>query len=143
VIVSSADDVRAWASRHGVTSIDDPASLDRAAAAGASWCADQGLVRAIVAHADLPRAPVGGLIPLAADASIPIATVIPCHRDDGTPVLSIPIATRFSFSYGPGSFRRHLASARKAGLAVRVVRDAALGFDVDVPDDLAALTTTP
>ena len=67
VIVSSADDVRAWAARHGVTVIDDPGSLDGAAAAGVAWCADHGLVRAIVAHADLPRAPAGGLVPLAAD----------------------------------------------------------------------------
>jgi len=143
VVVSSADDVRAWATRHRVTVIDDPASLDRAAAAGVAWCAERELVRAIVAHADLPRAPAGSLVRLAADGSQPIVTVVPCHRDDGTPVISVPVAARFSFSYGPGSFRRHLAAARTAGLGARVVRDPGLGFDVDVPADLAALTTAP
>jgi 2-phospho-L-lactate/phosphoenolpyruvate guanylyltransferase len=142
VIVSSADDVRAWAARHGVTVIDDSTSLDRAVAAGVEWCADQGLVRAIVAHADLPHAPIGGLVPLGADGALPIAVLVPCHRDDGTPVISIPVASRFPFAYGPGSFRRHISAAHRAGLAVRVVRDPALGFDVDVPADLATLTAT-
>ncbi len=142
VIVSSADDVRSWAERRGVTVIADPSSLDRAAAAGVAWCSDRGLVRAIIAHADLPRAPQGGLVPLANDGSRPIATVVPCHRDDGTPVIAVPVEAGFSFAYGPGSFRRHLAAARNAGLAVRVLRDAALGFDIDVPADLAALSAT-
>ena len=66
---------------------------------------------------------------------------MPCHHDDGTPVLSIPTAAAatFAFAYGPGSFRRHVAAARAAGLAVRVVRDPALAFDVDTVDDVATL----
>ena len=55
-------------------------------------------------------------------------------------LISIPVTPSFPFAYGPGSFRRHLAGARAAGLAVRVVRDPLLGFDVDLPSDLAALT---
>jgi 2-phospho-L-lactate guanylyltransferase len=140
VVVSSADDVRAWAARHGVTVLDDPGDLNAAVAAGVAWCASHGLVRAIVAHADLPHAPVGGLVRFAADDVLPIMSVVPCHRDDGSPVMSVPVSAPFTFAYGPGSFRRHLAAARAAGLAVRVVRDRDLGFDVDVPEDLAALT---
>jgi 2-phospho-L-lactate/phosphoenolpyruvate guanylyltransferase len=141
-VVSSAQDVRAWATRHDVTVLEDPGDLDRAAASGVAWCAGQGLARAIVAHADLPRAPVGGLLRFAADGAQPIMTIVPCHRDDGTPVIALPVAARFGFAYGPGSFRRHLAAARAAGLAVRVVRDPDLGFDVDVPADLAALAAS-
>jgi 2-phospho-L-lactate guanylyltransferase len=142
VVVSSADDVRIWGARHGITVIDDPVGLDRAAAAGVAWCAAHGLVRAVVAHADLPRAPVGGLVRFAADDALPIVTIVPCHRDDGTPVISVPVNQPFAFAYGPGSFRRHVARAHDAELAVRVVRDPLLGFDVDVPSDLAALTAT-
>ncbi len=65
--------------------------------------------------------------------------MVPCHRDDGTNVLSLPADTAFRFSYGPGSFRRHAAEGRRLGLGVRVVRDPDLAFDVDVPEDLAAL----
>jgi 2-phospho-L-lactate guanylyltransferase len=143
VVVSSADEVRAWGAGSGVTVLDDPGDLDRAAAAGLEWCSDQGLVRAIVAHADLPRAPAGGLVRFAEDAAQPIATLVPCHRDDGTPVLAVPIGSTFRFAYGPGSFRRHLARARTAGLATRVVRDRGLGFDVDLPSDLVTLAGSP
>lgn len=142
VVVSSADDVRAWGDRHRVTVIDDAGDLDRAAAAGVAWCAERGLVRAIVAHADLPHAPVGGLVRFASDDAQSIVTIVPCHRDDGTPVISVPVATPFPFAYGPGSFRRHVALAHRRGLAVRVVRDPQLGFDVDVPSDLATLAAT-
>lgn len=140
VVVSSAEDVRAWGARHRITVIDDPGGLDPAVAAGVAWCAGHGMVRAIVAHADLPRAPAGGLIRFAADGDLPIVSLVPCHRDDGTPVLAVPIPSRFRVAYGPGSFRRHAAAARAAGLAVRVVRDPRLGFDVDLPADLAALS---
>ena len=68
--------------------------------------------------------------------------LVPCHRDDGTPVLSVPTAVDFRFAYGPGSFRLHAAEARRLGLGLRVVRDADLGFDVDIPDDLEALDTS-
>jgi 2-phospho-L-lactate guanylyltransferase len=140
VVVSSAAEVREWGAARGVTVLADPGSLDAAARAGVDWWAEQGLVRAIVAHADLPRAPAGSLVRFADDGDRPIVTVVPCHRDDGTPVLTIPVAADFSFAYGPGSFRRHLALARAAGLAGRVVRDPELGFDVDLPSDLATLT---
>jgi 2-phospho-L-lactate guanylyltransferase len=143
VVVSSAEEVRAWGATQGVTILDDPGSLDRAAAAGVAWCSEQGLVRAIVAHADLPRAPAGGLVRFATDADRPIVTLVPCHRDDGTPVLSLPVAAGFRFAYGPGSFRRHAVLARAAGLAARVVRDPELGFDVDLPVDLVTLGGAP
>lgn len=143
VVVSSATEVTEWAHARGAAVLDDPGDLDGAAAAGARWCAEQGFDRAIVAHADLPRAPAGGLVRFAADGDRPIATLVPCHRDDGTPVLAVPTGTPFPFAYGPGSFRRHAAHARAAGLAVRVVRDPELGFDVDLPADLAALTAGP
>jgi 2-phospho-L-lactate guanylyltransferase len=142
VVVSSAEEVRAWATGLGVSVLDDPGDLNAAASAGVDWCAAHGLTRAIVAHADLPRAPDRGLVRFGEDGDRPIITAVPCHRDDGTPVLAVPSAAGFPFAYGPGSFRRHLARAREAGLAVRVVRDQELGFDVDLPSDLAALTAT-
>ena len=42
-------------------------------------------------------------------------------------------AAGFQFSYGPGSFRRHGAEARRLGLSLRVVREPTLGWDVDLP----------
>jgi 2-phospho-L-lactate guanylyltransferase len=56
-------------------------------------------------------------------------------------VLSIPVDAGFEFHYGEGSFARHVAESRRVGLAIRVVRDPRLRFDVDTPDDLLALGT--
>lgn len=137
VVVSSAADVRDWARTRGLDAVDDPGTLDDAAAAGRAWVAARGCVRTVVAHADLPLART--LSPLARDGGRPIVAVVPCHRDDGTTVISVPVDVPFEFAYGPGSFRRHAAEARRRGLGFRVVRDAELAFDVDVPDDLDRL----
>ena len=137
-VVSGAGEVRRWATALGLTVIDDPGSLNLAAAAGLGWAAAAGFDRVVVAHADLPLAAT--LTPMAADGRQLVVTAVPCHRDDGTPVLSLPtIATGFIFAYGPGSFRRHAAAARAAGLAFRVRRDGRLGRDVDAPEDLLGL----
>jgi 2-phospho-L-lactate guanylyltransferase len=137
-VVSDAREVRRWAAALRLTVIDDPGTLNLAAAAGLGWAAAAGFGRVVIAHADLPLAT--SLAPLAADGRRPVVTAVPCHRDDGTPVLSLPAsATGFVFAYGPGSFRRHAAAARAAGLGFRVRRDARLGRDVDAPEDLLGL----
>jgi 2-phospho-L-lactate guanylyltransferase len=137
-VVSNAREVRRWAAALGLTVLDDPGTLDLAAAAGLGWAGAAGFARVVVAHADLPLAT--SLAPMAVDGGRPVAMAVPCHRDDGTPVLSLPTAaTGFLFAYGPGSFRRHAAAARAAGLAFRVRRDRRLGRDVDAPEDLVGL----
>jgi 2-phospho-L-lactate guanylyltransferase len=137
VIVSSAPDVIEWARALGLAHVDDPGSLDAAAARGRDWVRAQGLARVAVMHADLPLATT--LDGVADDGDREIAVIVPDHHDDGTPVLAIPTASEFAFAYGPGSCARHVAEAERCGLAVRVVHDRALGFDVDDAADLAAL----
>jgi 2-phospho-L-lactate guanylyltransferase len=141
VVVSSAPEVVAWAAGLGVDVIADPgAGLDGAATAGRERVAELGLSRAVIAHADLPNA--RSLAPLARDGALPVVTLVPCHRDDGTNVCSVPVDLPFRFSYGPGSFRRHVAEAERVGAEVRVVRRPDLAFDVDVPTDLEQLGLT-
>ena len=137
VVVSSEHEVREWAGARGTSVLDDPGSLDAAADAGRAELVRLGCARVVVAHADLPHART--FRALVRDASRPLLAIVPCHRDDGTPVLSLPADAPFTFAYGPGSFRRHVAEARQRGLGVRVVRDPDLAFDVDVPDDLLDL----
>ncbi|MBA2327953.1 MAG: 2-phospho-L-lactate guanylyltransferase [Actinobacteria bacterium] len=137
VVVTSAPEVEAWAAELGVATIADPGSLDAAAADGRAHLAERGCVRAVIAHADLPFART--LEGVAGDRDEPVVTLVPCHREDGTPVLSVPVAVPFRFAYGPGSFLRHIAETDRLGLEVRVVRDPDLAFDVDVPADLEQL----
>jgi len=137
VIVTGDAEVIAWAEAGGCATCPDPGTLDGAAAAGQEWTRAAGFDRFVVAHADLPR--VASFAAVIGDGAAPVAVVVPDHRDDGTPVLSLPTAAPFAFAYGPGSAARHIAAARAAGLTVRVLSDPYLGFDVDLAADLVTL----
>jgi 2-phospho-L-lactate guanylyltransferase len=137
VIVSSAPEVCAWARDRELELIADPGTLDGAADAGHAWARDRAIARYVVVHADLPHA--SNLDAVAGGGAEPLAIVVPDHRGDGTPVLSLPTATPFTFAYGPGSAARHEAEARHRGLDVRILHDADLAFDVDLPSDLECL----
>jgi 2-phospho-L-lactate guanylyltransferase len=138
VVVSSAPEVVIWATELGLEVVSDPGTgLDGAATVGRERVGELGLTRVVVAHADLPHA--RSLEPLARDGALPIVTLVPCHRDDGTNVCSLPVDLPFQFAYGPGSFRRHVDEVARVGAELRVVRRADLAFDVDVPADLERL----
>src|SRR4051794_12241778 len=98
VVVSSDPDVQSWAADLQLDVLDDPGSLDGAAAAGRDHFRARGCTRVVIAHADLPRA--RGLARLARDGARPVIALVPCHRDDGTPVLSVPVDVDFRFAYG-------------------------------------------
>lgn len=138
-VVSSAREVAAWAEHRGAWVLADPGTLDAAAAVGRAWARDLGHDRVVVAHGDLARART--FDPLTSNGARSVATIVPDQRDDGTPVLALPVTADFEFAYGPGSFRRHVAEARRVGLDVRVLRSPDLGFDVDLPEDLAGLSS--
>jgi 2-phospho-L-lactate guanylyltransferase len=125
--------VAAWARAAGASVLWRPGlGLNGAVTSGVASLADAGLDRVIVAHSDLPLA-----LKLDWVAMLHCLTLVPDRRDDGTNVVCVPTKAGFTFAYGPGSFRGHAAEGRRLGLPVRVVREPRLGWDVDVPDDLA------
>jgi 2-phospho-L-lactate guanylyltransferase len=117
-----------------------PRGLDAAVTEGVDALAAEGVARIVVAHADLPRA--AGLAELAGDPGDPV-TLVPDRVEDGTNVAVVPAASGFRFAYGPGSFRRHVAEAARLGLGPRIVRRAALAWDVDEPADLPGPVEAP
>lgn len=137
-VVCDDDAVAEWAASQGATVLWEPgqglngavgAGVGRLAAAGARWVT--------IAHGDLPHARgLGTLRPFDG------VTLVPDRRDDGTNVLRLPAQCDFRFAYGPGSFRAHRAEATRLGLAVRVVRNPDLAYDVDLPADVAELDQT-
>lgn len=131
-VVCDDDAVATWASDAGATVLWRPGrGLDQAVRDGVAALAEQGFRRVLVAHSDLPLATsFTGL------DWFDGVTIVPDRREDGTNVIVVPTGVAFRFAYGAGSFRRHAAEARRLGLGLRVVRDARLGFDVDVPADL-------
>lgn len=136
-VVCDDVEVAAWARALGVSVGWTPGlGLDGAVEAGVAAVEAVGADRVVVAHADLPLArDLAGLA--RPDPSDPTSvTLVPDRHAQGTNVVVLPAGCRFRFSYGPGSFARHRAEAARLGLAVRVVTDARLGWDVDLPADL-------
>jgi 2-phospho-L-lactate/phosphoenolpyruvate guanylyltransferase len=132
-VVCDDDEVAEWARSRGADVIWRPGrGLNGAVADGVADLASRGAGRVIVAHGDLPLAG-----PLAWVARFPGVTLVPDRHDDGTNVAAVPADAGFSFAYGAGSFRRHAAEARRLEVGLRVVREPRLGWDVDVPADLA------
>jgi 2-phospho-L-lactate guanylyltransferase len=62
--------------------------------------------------------------------------VTPDRNDDGTNALMVNPPGLIPFSFGPGSFRRHIELAEKAGATVKVHRSENLSLDLDTPADL-------
>lgn len=132
-VVCDDPEVAEWARGHDALVLWEPGrGLNGAVQSGVAQLAERGVRRVVVAHADLPMA--RGLAELAGFDGV---TLVPDRRDDGTNVIELPTAAGFRFSYGPGSFARHRAECDRLGLAVRVVREPFLSFDVDWPSDLS------
>ena len=134
-VVCDDDDVDAWARSVGadVVRVEGP-GLNRAVEAGMDALTADGVAMVVVAHADLPRA-----TRLDHCAGFDGITLVPDRHHDGTPVAAVPTGTGFRFAYGSGSFAAHVAEAERLGLAWRSLLDPDLAWDVDGPDDLAAL----
>ena len=134
-VVCDDRDVAGWARNLGVLVVWEPGrGLNGAVEAGVAHLAGLGVERVVVAHADLPLAD-----DLTWVADFDGVTLVPDRASDGTNVACVPSDAGFRFAYGPGSFARHEAEARRLGLALRVVHEPSLGWDVDIPADLTSL----
>jgi 2-phospho-L-lactate guanylyltransferase len=150
-VVCDDQTVADWAHALGAEVVWRPGrGLNGAVEDGVAHLVTSGAERVVVAHADLPLA-LPPASPAAAATTAGEAggsfaqvcafdgiTLVPDRHDDGTNVLCLPAeaAAGFSFAYGPGSCARHRVQAERTGLAVRVLADRRLGWDVDRPDDL-------
>jgi 2-phospho-L-lactate guanylyltransferase len=137
-IITSDDGVAAWAKEHDLAVIrEDPSlgnGLDGAALAAARHAA-QLHVPWVIVHADLPVAKAADLRGVFEAATA--GPVIAPSYDGGTNLIS-GSEPRFAFSYGPGSFHRHLAQAPHATVIVAP----RLALDLDTPQDLARATAS-
>jgi 2-phospho-L-lactate/phosphoenolpyruvate guanylyltransferase len=140
LIVTNDPEVTQWALTKGVE-VHQPLQpgLNEAVDSALQFLRNQttqagGPVSLVVAHCDLafPRS-------LAFVAEFDGISIIPDRHDDGTNVLCLPINVDFVFRYGASSFANHHEMALATGKAVRVLRDASLGIDVDTPEDLRLL----
>ncbi len=133
VVVAGDEEVLAWARRRDVATITSPPGLDAAARAALR---DSGTRPWAVLHADLPLLGPADLVEPFAAVAAGRAVLAP-SSDGGTSLL----AGAPTFSYGPGSFHRHLALLRH--LDPLVVARPGLLLDLDGPADLAAAVRHP
>jgi len=131
LVVSSDPEVAAWGHERALRIVPEPpeGGLDAAALAGVAAVSGSWMV----VHADLPALTTGDVV-MAAHL-VDRGTVIAPSRDGGTSLIGSN-GNPIPFSYGPGSFRRHLSETR--GEAIVLVRQG-LALDLDRPWDLAAL----
>jgi 2-phospho-L-lactate/phosphoenolpyruvate guanylyltransferase len=138
-VVCDDAEVAEWAVAAGAAVLSKPGrGLNGAVNEGVADLAAAGVDAVIVAHADLPLATDLGWV-----GRFDGVTLVPDRHDDGTNVACVPARSGFTFAYGPGSFGRHRAEAARLGLGLRVCRERRLGWDVDLPGDLALPADLP
>lgn len=95
----------------------------------------------LILPADLPLIDPPDIRALLERGQNPTAVVIaPDRRRDGTNGLFVNPAGLIEYGYGPGSFQRHSERARQAGARLEIIENPALGLDLDLPEDLEALS---
>ena len=118
--------------RDGTEAAELAAVTDRALQSAVA----SGAARALVLMSDLPQLTADEI----SELLIHPAAIAPDHHGQRTNALLIPLPAPFNTSFGaPDSFSRHRADLLHAGLTDVIVRTPGLAYDVDEPDDLAAL----
>jgi 2-phospho-L-lactate/phosphoenolpyruvate guanylyltransferase len=134
-VVCDDREVSEWAAGLGASVIWAPGrGLNGAVQEGVAQLGALGFGQVVVAAGDLPLA-----TDLRWVTRFPGVTIVPDRHHDGTNVMAVLSAGGFTFSYGPGSFFRHLQEARRIGAPIRVLHSSPLAWDVDVPEDLMAV----
>jgi 2-phospho-L-lactate guanylyltransferase len=108
-----------------------------AVAGGTAELLRDGAAAALVLPADVPLvtgAEIDSVI--AAHDDEPAFTIVPSRDLWGSNCILRSPPESVPLSFGPDSYRRHLAAARAAGIAPRVVYAAGIACDLDTPDDV-------
>jgi 2-phospho-L-lactate guanylyltransferase len=148
LVVTADAAVMALAARRGAEVLIEQASggLNAAVAQGTAHAARHGATAVLILPADLPFARVedieGMLRPLTADPeATPVARSLIAltgdEAEEGTNALLLAPPGAFTFHYGPGSFRAHLAEAVERGRSTYLVNAPGLRFDLDTESDWA------
>ncbi len=91
----------------------------------------------LVLHADLPRlhpADIAMMVRLLPPP--PAAVLAPDHTGGGTNALLIAPTDALPFLFGPDSFARHVAAAKRQRLPYAIASAPGIAGDVDTPDDV-------
>lgn len=137
LLIAGDMEVAEWALLHGFPSAPDMGTgLDGAADIGSAWAEESGS-HWLVIHSDLPLLTVSDLNELE-ESLLRHGVVLAPSADGGTSAIG-GRGVHYRFRYGPGSFRRHLASYPGSGIVTRL----GLLHDVDTVADLVSARNHP
>ncbi len=142
LVVSSDRRVLEEASKMGAYAVDEgsPQGLNEALKLALKVAVMKGAEAFMVVPCDVPL-----ITPEDVEAMLrllqppPSMVVAPSRDREGTNALLTSPPGAVPFSFGPGSLKRHVELARKAGLRVEVYEAPNLALDVDGPEDLKLL----
>jgi len=142
VVVTADENAGALAAQRDakVVSCDGRDGINAAIRLGADRAMRCGGGAVLIAPSDIPQlTPHGVAEAVDAIGTFGTLALLSATRDGGTNLLACRPATALPLHFGPGSFKKHCASARRDGMHLRVLPPGDLGLDVDRPDDLADL----
>jgi 2-phospho-L-lactate guanylyltransferase len=141
IVVTASEHAATSARAAGAIVVHDPVEAGQSAAAQLGIAAAAGAERVLLVPGDCPALDpdeVGALL-----AHTEPVVIVPDRHGTGTNALLLSPPSVMAPAFGEGSFARHAALARAAGVDPKVVDVPSLGLDVDTPDDLAALRQAP
>ena len=124
---------------------DHPRGLNAALDFGRQWALGNGADRLLVISADLPFLETADVHELV-DRQAPVV-IAPDRFAAGTNALVLgdprrrlrDVAREFTFHFGDGSFRDHLAEAKRFSVTVDTASGPGTSFDLDTPEDWSRL----
>jgi len=137
---------RDLAARYGARVLADGAEAGQtgAVAAAARMLSREGRGAMLTIPGDVPLITgeeVGRII--AAHDRVPDFVIAPAHDERGSNAILCAPPDAVPLTFGDDSFLPHLAAARRAGIAPKIVRLPGVGLDIDHPRDLAAFLQIP
>lgn len=139
IVMTPDPRVLAEAGAWGVRAVFDPRPEVNAALAAVLAARVSRTHAALIVAGDLPLlrpADIAGLLSAVDSGALGVA---PAKDGTGTNALLIPAGVLFRPAYGDGSLAAHRRLGRALGLRIVEVARPGLAFDVDTPEDLAAL----
>ena len=141
-VVTASRAAQAAAQGEGVIVLHDAAQSGQSAAAlaGIRYATTRGFDRVLLVPGDVPLLDATEVDALLERTARDPLCLVPDREGVGTNAILMSPPSLIEPSFGPGSFERHLAAGRAAGVEARVEQVACLLHDIDTPQDLDDLT---
>jgi 2-phospho-L-lactate guanylyltransferase len=145
VLVVTADErLAAYARAAGAGVVDEgaPRGLNGAVVLGTDAALRQGASAVLVVLSDVPLLHAADVDELVARTPRPGVALVPSKEGTGTNAIVRSPGAAIPPCFGGRSLERHVTAAERHRLACAIWRNIPMGFDVDVPEDLATFAST-